>query len=603
MVAQLLRLRRSSSVTAGSVRPDGRELRPMRRDTKTLESREFDLVVIGGGIFGVCAAWDAALRGLSVALLEKGDFSHATSASHHKVVHGGIRYLQHGDIPRVRESSRERSALLRIAPHLVHPLPIVIPTYGHGAKGKGILRCGFFVYDLLTLDRNRGIRDPSRHIPAGRFLSRNDVLRLFPGIQPYGLTGGAVFCDGQVYNPPRLALAFVRAAVGAGAVAANYIEVTKLLRDERRIVGVEAVDRLAGDRLLIRGRLVLNAAGPWAATLLADQLGIDPSQLNPSFSRDVSLVVSRSLGAPYGLACSTVTKDAEAVIDRGGRHLFLMPWRDCTLVGVWHRVHNGSPDSFAVSDQELQGFIDDTNRAYPNLRLTVRDILAVNTGLILFGDGDQSDTEHRFGRRSVLTDHAATHGIEGLITLIGVRATTARGMAERAIDLVFRKLGRRRELCRTAKTPIHGGDFASFGDLLREARERAPATVEPDNLEALVHHHGSEYTRVLEYIDEDPSLAHRVGAAGVLRAEVLHAVREEMAQTLSDVVLRRTDLANLVVPSNRTLGICADVVAAEAGWDRERKDLEIADTRSYLAHRGAIRSFDTLPPATRLAAV
>ena len=120
--------------------------------------------------------------------------------------------------------------------------------------------------------------------------------------------------------------------------------------------------------------------------------------------------------------------------------------------------------------------------------------------------------------------------------------------------------------------------------------------------EALVHHHGSEYTRVLEYIDEDPSLAHRVGAAGVLRAEVLHAVREEMAQTLRDVVLRRTDLANLVVPSNRTLAICADVVAAEAGWDKERKDLEIADTRSYLAHRGAIRSFDTPPPATRLAA-
>ena len=155
----------------------------MIRKISALVEKEYDLVIVGGGIFGVCAAWDAVLRGLSVAIVEKRDFSHATSANHFKMVHGGIRYLQHGDIKRIRESSRERSAFLRIAPHLTRPLPIVIPTYGHGIKGKELLALGMMLYDLVTYDRNRGILE-ERKIPKGKLLSRQEVLKRFPGIHP-----------------------------------------------------------------------------------------------------------------------------------------------------------------------------------------------------------------------------------------------------------------------------------------------------------------------------------------------------------------------------------------------------------------------------------
>ncbi|MBA2564901.1 MAG: FAD-dependent oxidoreductase, partial [Gemmatimonadetes bacterium] len=210
----------------------------MRRNPGALAGREFDLVVVGGGIFGVCAAWDATLRGLSVALLEKTDFAHATSANSYKMIHGGIRYLQHGDVVRLRESSGERRALLRIAPHLVHPLPIVIPTYGHAFQGKELLAAGMLAYDLLTLDRNRGIGAANRRIPRTRLLPREEVLRLFPGLEPRGLTGGAVFHDGQMYNPPRLGLAFVRSAVEGGAVAANYVEAAAFLGGDSRVTGV-----------------------------------------------------------------------------------------------------------------------------------------------------------------------------------------------------------------------------------------------------------------------------------------------------------------------------------------------------------------------------
>ena len=187
----------------------------MKRDLSRLADREFDLVVIGGGIFGACAAWDAAQRGLSVALIERGDFCGATSANHLKMVHGGIRYLQHGDIYRLRQSSGERRAFLRIAPHLVRPLPVVIPTYGNGMKGKTVLRLGMGVYDLLTADRNRGIADPARHIPPGSSIGRGDVLRMFPGLPTRGLTGAGVFCDGQIYNPPRLVFAILQSAVAS----------------------------------------------------------------------------------------------------------------------------------------------------------------------------------------------------------------------------------------------------------------------------------------------------------------------------------------------------------------------------------------------------
>ncbi len=195
----------------------------MKRDTLALTNYEYDLIIVGGGFFGVCAAWEAASRGFSVALIEKGDFCQATSANHYKFVHGGIRYLQHADLSRVRESCRERSVLLRIAPHLVRPIPIVIPTYGHGTKGKVFLRAGFAIYDLLTSDRNIGLSDPGQQVPNGKFISRKEVLERFPGLSRQGLTGGAILHEGQYYNPPRLAISFLQSAVEAGAVAVCHI--------------------------------------------------------------------------------------------------------------------------------------------------------------------------------------------------------------------------------------------------------------------------------------------------------------------------------------------------------------------------------------------
>jgi glycerol-3-phosphate dehydrogenase len=551
----------------------------MHRDVGVLNTKAYDLIVVGGGIFGICAAWDAALRGLSVALLERADFAHATSANCFRIVHGGIRYLQHGDLYRIRESSRERNALLRIAPHLVHPLPIVVPTYGHGLASREFLCAGLWTYDLLTFDRNHGITDPQKRIPAGHAISRQECLRLFPGLESNGLTGAVILYDAQMYSPARLALSFLRSAVRAGADAVNYTEVTRFLRSGDRVCGVRAKDTLTGDELEVRGRVVLNAAGPWAEHVL--KLGLGLQLRSPlTYSRDACLVATRSCPHPYALAVPGSTKDPDAVLSRGRRHLFVVPWHDCSLIGVWHKVHTGEPDSFTVTAEEAQRFLDEVNASYPGLGLTLKDVSLWNAGLVLFGQKQTGSEDLSYGKRSELLDHANVHGIDGLVTMVGVRYTTARGVAEAAVNQVFRKLGRRPPGQRTSTTPLYGGGVDRFADFVESAIRQRPPAVRPETVRALTHQHGTEYHQVLRHIDADPTAAETFPGSAVIKAEVVHAVRHEMAQKLGDVLFRRTNLGAAGHPGEPALKTCADLMASMLGWAPERIQNELDEVQA-----------------------
>jgi glycerol-3-phosphate dehydrogenase len=552
----------------------------VKRDIATLAEREFEVLVVGGGIFGICAAWDAAQRGLSVALIEQEDFAHATSANCFKIAHGGIRYIQHGDFYRVRESSRERSALLRVAPHLVSPVPIVVPTYGRGLRGKAFLQAGMSLYDLVTFDRNRYMSDPVQHIPPTRALSRQQCTSLFPGIDTDGLTGGMLFYDGHMYNPPRLALSFLKSAIEHGAVAANYMKATKLVQTGNRVLGVMAEDSLSGHQCMIRSKVVVNTTGPWTETMLGSEKVVNlVDKLH--FSRDVALVVKRKIGEKYALAVQGRTKDPDALFSRGNRHILVVPWRTYALVGVWHKVHQGRPEEIPVSEEEVQGFLDEVNSAYDfgdPLRLS--DVSFVNAGLTLFGENPPDTNNLRFGKRSLIIDHKARHGIDGLITVVGIRYTTARGVGRRGIDLVLKKLGRETRASTTAMTRVAGGNLESFGDFKRQVTEQRPHNLPADVLENLLRNHGSEYREVLKHVDESPELADRIGESTVIKAEVAHAVRDEMAQKLGDVVFRRTEMGTGEHPGEPALLTCANLMAAQLGWDRHRTERELDQVRA-----------------------
>jgi glycerol-3-phosphate dehydrogenase len=567
----------------------------MKRELGRLTDREFDLIVVGGGIYGACAAWDATQRGLSVALIDRGDFCSATSAHSFKVVHGGIRYLQHADVFRIRQSSGERRALLRIAPHLVQPLPIAIPTYGHAMRGKELLRAGMTLYDLLTADRNRGIRDPGGRIPACRTWSRREMLDRFPGLEPAALTGGAIFCDGQMRNPPRLVLAFVRRAEVEGATVANHVGATGFVIEGDRVRGVRARDALTGVDLVIRARMVLNAAGPYAERLLATSLGrrLDPPG---TYSRDACIVVKRSV-VDHALAVQGATRDPDAMLSRGERHLFLVPWRAFTLVGVWHVVYGGEPDSFTVTEEEIQRWMDEMNAAYPAAALTLDDVSTWNAGLVPFGENEPGAGNLRYGHRSRLVDHAAAHGIHGLVTLIGIRYTTGRYDAARAIDLVFRRLGRSSPPCRTASTPVYGGEIDDVEATVREAEAavqkagaaRGASGVPPNIARELVLAYGTAHRDVIELLSADPTLAQPIGNTSTIRAEIVYAVREEMAQTLADVLFRRTNLATGAHPGAAVVTSCAGLMARELGWSAARVAEEVDSVGAHLATGRALR--------------
>lgn len=550
-------------------RPQG-----LRRDLAALSDRRYDLAVVGGGIFGISIAWEAASRGLSVALIERSDFCAATSANSYKMVHGGIRYMQHGDLPRIRESCRERSSLLRVAPHLVRPLPILVPTYRSLMKSRLAMRTAMSIYDLVTADRNRGISDPINRIPPGKLLSRGACLDLYPDLDTPELTGGALFHDGQMYNPTRLALSFLRSAVEHGAVCANYAEATGLLQHGGRVVGVEVADRHGGERLQLRAGLVVNAAGPWAQQVLGG-VRLDPQ---PTFSRDAAFVVPRKLIPAVALAVQGATKDPDALLSRGQRHLFVVPWRDYTLVGVWHVVWDKSPDRVDVPDDDLQGFLDEINAAMPSLGLQLDDVALWNAGCVLFGENTTGARNLSYGKRSWIVDHSRTDRLEGLITVIGVRYTTARGVAERAVDLACCKAGLRPQASATEKTPVFGGDYDLFDDLFRGAAAAHASLAERD-LTALLRNYGSRYGDVLRYAGDDPSLYETLPGATTLKAEIVHAIRDEAALKLSDVVFRRTELATGEYPGDAALDWCAERMALELDWCETRQREEVAAVR------------------------
>lgn len=528
----------------------------MQRDLRALADDRYDVLVAGGGIYGAALAWEAALRGLHVALVEQADFAAATSANSLKIIHGGLRYLQHGDLRRVRESVRERRALLRIAPHLVHPLPSIVPAYGHGLRGREVLALALLANNALSADRHRGLDDPQKRIPGGRMLSRGRTLALVPGIEQNGLTGGVLYADAQVWNAERLPLAFVRSAVERGARAANYAEVTGFLREGERVVGAQVTDRLTGEVFEVRARHVVAAAGPWVNRLLGRAGVPERGRLIKAINVVVPPLFERAaVGIP--------SRGAD-----GGRMFFVVPWRGTSLVGTYYAPYEGDPEAFRVTRADVEAFLAAVNRAYPPAGLVTEFVTFVHGGLLPAGTRGV-----RLARHAAIREHGPD-GAPGLLTVVGVKYTTARAIAERTVDRIFALRGQAPPRSASAVTRLYGGQIERFDDFLSEQIRRDPLAAGERAVRRLVHHYGSALPDVLDHAGTAQ------GEEAALRAEVLYAVREEMAQTLADVVLRRTGLGAAGHPGEAALRQCARLMAGELGWSEARTRQEIEDVNA-----------------------
>lgn len=533
----------------------------MKRDLAVLADRTFDLVVVGAGVYGCAVAWDAVLRGLTVALIDKGDFGSGTSFNNLKTIHGGIRYLQHGDLKRIRESVRERRNLMAIAPHLVHPLPFLVPTYqGAVTKSRFAMRIALALNDWLSWDRNEHLTDKTKHLPAGRALSRDECLSIMPGLPSEGLTGGVLWYDAQMFNSDRLTLSFALSATERGAVAANFVEATGFSTGRGRIRGVVARDVLSGtDGLEIRGSLVVNAAGPWVDGLIAKTGQSHPTLFHLSKAMNL---VTRPVVSDVALGVTSA---------RHGRFFCLIPWRNACLIGTSHAPYEGEPDGFEAREEDVAELLADVNDAYPEARLGRDDVRLIHRGLLPRTPGSPN------GSVTLLKTYHLDDSIQGLLSIVGVKYTTARDVAEKAVDRALAILGRELHPSRSRFEPLVGGDIPSF----RGFMESLPYSLSPQVREHLALNYGTRYRKVTAAGGLEPVCE----GAPVLDCEVRHVVREEMALDLPSVVLRRTDLGTAGHPGRPCLEAVARIVQSELSWSDVRRETELEAVEAFYRQR------------------
>lgn len=496
----------------------------MRRDIPRLANTTFDLLIVGAGIHGACAAWDAALRGLSVAVVDQDDFGAATSANSLGIVHGGLRYLARGDLSRMRESILERSTLLRIAPGLVQPLKVLVPTYGTGPRGRIAHAAALALNDLFSLGRNRRL-DQTHSIPRGYLVSRDECLRLFPWFVDEGLSGGAVWYDAQLRHPERLTLSFLQAAASIGAVPVNYLRVDRFQTSAGAVQGAQATDCLTGAELQIRARAVLVAAGPWTDRLVATISGTGQHPV-PRQALGVNLVLNRRL-ADVAVGVRAHSRRQEDPVGGGHRFLFSAPLGKVTLLGTWYTADATHPG--AGRDRGLRALLREFNDACPGLDLSEGEVLRCHWGWLPLKDGKERGRPEALAERPRIADYGRALGLRNLLSMEGVKYTTARLVAERALNRIFALLGRTSPRCRTAELRLHGTETV--------------IRAEP----------GTQATR----------------------GEIVRAVREEMAVKLTDIVFRRTALGAVPGPERAAVQAAAGVAGSELGWDAIRQNAEV----------------------------
>ncbi|HEX4992460.1 MAG TPA: glycerol-3-phosphate dehydrogenase/oxidase, partial [Rubrobacteraceae bacterium] len=523
-------------------------------------------------------ARDAAMRGLKILLLDKGDIASGTTQWATRLIHGGLRYLEYYEVSLVRESLKDREILLHIAPHLVKPLGFLVPIYERAKHGPLMVRLGMFGYDTLSLGKS---------LPNHRMLSAEEALEREPGLNPEGLRGAAFYYDAQVEYAERIAVENAISAHEHGAVVLTYARVDRLVREGDRVTGVEFTDVLGGGTYQAHAPVAVNVAGPWVDEVLGD---VSEGRMIGG-TKGSHLIVDPFPGAPKNEALYVEAR-------KDGRPYFIVPWNGRYLIGTTDIRYDGDLDRVVADEEEIEYLIEETNYVIPEANLTRESVLFTYSGIRPLPYQPEG-AEGSVTRSHIVYDHARGRGIgtkrssagedaprvEGLISIVGGKLTTYRNLSRQTVDMVYEKTGREAPESRTSKVPLPGGetdDFEAFA-----ARFKATSGLTDELSERLLKLYGVRALDVLEVAGEDPSLRMPLGPSasvesGIIGAEVLYALRRELAQTLSDVLLRRT-----MVGLGPTVGLDVDEAAAQVavkheGWSEERARNETEAYREYV---------------------
>ena len=540
----------------------------MKRDLETLQNTQFDLLVIGAGIQGAAICYKAAQRGLKVLLLEKNDFCGASSGNSLKILHGGLRYLQTLDFKRMRDSIRSRRELMQLAPHLVEPLPCVMPAYGHGLKGKEVMGLAMALNDLISMDRNKDLAQ-DKHLPAGYTINKAQCLVQVPGISEQGLHGASVWYDALAINTERLALEYILQAADLGADCFNYLGVTGLSMHASGHIQAQLLDSLSGRPYQVRAEYVINSAGAAYEDL------IPGSALKPAavrWVRGLNIVVRKKL-LPGGAVA------LEKQLGEHKRMLFMVPWRGkYTMIGT-HYIEKPRRDAlFPVEKKDIMALVHEINALYPPAQLTFDDVSYYHAGLLpMHGSAKSGDPSQPVLSKSSTIfyhgkdhgkDHAKgqgqQHGFNNFYSIKGIKYTTAPQVADRILDRIV-------------------GRVAS-NSLKKEEKQTRTQTLESGHSLLTQNDALPDDYLLQKYADRASTVQTYLGTAGpqwldsehsLLRGEVIYFIEEEMACHLSDVIFRRCAVGTAECPPLKVLQSINQIMADHFKWSDEQQSAEL----------------------------
>jgi glycerol-3-phosphate dehydrogenase len=527
-----------------------------RMPLSELSGKHFDVIVVGGGITGAGVAQDAASRGLSVLLLEKGDYASGTSSKSTKLIHGGLRYLANFQFGVVYESVTERIVQERIAPHMVHWLPFIIPSYRENLFNNLKWEAGLWVYDVMA-----GLIGRRFH----RRIKLGEINNLCPGIRALGLKGGLLYYDCRT-DDARHTLEVIRSAAQYGCIARNYTKVVRFVRDRGEVRGVQVVDALSGgETVTIHGKVVVNATGVW-------------TQKTQELSGKANVSVAPAKGVHFTIKYDRLPLKAALLVPTGadGRFCFAVPWYDSVLIGTTDTPFQGDFDKLTVEDDEVQYILDAVNEQFPGVKLTPADVTGKFAGLRpLISDSKAG------GTTKVSRKHSLKLSEDGLITIAGGKLTTYRPMAEETVDMVAQQLrldGIEAGKCVTEKLMLGGweGEVRNMEEVKEVFRAMASRVkISGATADVLLQMYGRRAMEVVELASEYPELAKPISDSHpYILAQVVYAVGYESAATLEDVLARRIRLS--ITDAEQAKASAENVsqlMAKLLGWDdatRER---------------------------------
>jgi len=533
----------------------------MKRDFDAIAKEKFDLIVIGGGIIGTGIARDASLRGIKTLLIEKEDFGYGTTSRSSRLIHGGLRYLRMFEFHLVQQDLHEREVLLKIAPHLVHPFPFIIPiTSLYYRIGLSV---GVRLYDVMASGKS---------MPSHQHLSRRKVLEMEPELEKLkGLTGAILYYDCHAPFTERLGIENVLCAAEHGATIINHAQLTGFLRDGNDVCGIEVLDCLSGEAYKVKARLTVNAAGHWV-DCVRDLLRGGPAS-----------TVRRTKG--IHLLTPKLSQKALVLFSPiDNRLFFVMPWLNYTLIGTTDTDYSGDLDAVCAEEKDVAYLLRGVRQVFPKLR--EEDILYTTAGLrSLAHIGGEKPSD--ITREHKVLDHKQRDGIEGFISVLGGKITAYRAVAKDVVNMACRKLGVEAK-CTTAEVPLPGAPAVTRDKVAKAAKESGlPA----ETVKHLADLYGSRFSQVLKLVKRDERSGQPICPhCPDILAQIEHSVKEESALTVSDFLLRRSAVGLVSCQGLDAIETVAKEMGRILGWSKAVQQQQV---EAYCAQAALGQHFRT----------